>query len=453
MSVYLGWVIDESGTERTFKYPFNKYDATAAPGVNDDTTAGFEEGSLWVDVTADAVYTCADNSSGAAVWVEQGGSGSVTAPLDLEIADAATDTVVYPLALSHTTSSTAADDFGVGMQFKFEDAGGTKQTGGQIVCYWGTLTGPDEAHMDFQVEGGGGLETMLRLEPGGNRVILVGTTLAMYQSSSGNTLLLQPTGSMAADRTITFPDATGTVALSTSKLSAFAATTSAELAGVISDETGSGGALVFASSPTITTPTIASFANATHNHQNAAGGGSLDAAAIGSGTMATDRLGSGTANATTFLRGDQSYTEPIALTPCFIAYPSGTKTATTLTFTKIDANTELLDTNSFYDKDTNYRFTPTIAGKYLFYGLATVNDLADAAEMVIAFYKNGSEHTRGQNMISGAANSDTASDGLALIDMNGSTDYVEFFARHSHGSDRDFKAGTADCFWMGFRVR
>jgi len=58
-----------------------------------------------------------------------------------------------------------------------------------------------------------------------------------------------------ADRTITFPDATGTVALTNNKLSAFAATSSAELAGVLSDETGSG-ALVFANTPTLVTPDI-----------------------------------------------------------------------------------------------------------------------------------------------------------------------------------------------------
>jgi hypothetical protein len=57
------------------------------------------------------------------------------------------------------------------------------------------------------------------------------------------------------DRTITLPDATGTVALTNNKLSAFAATTSAELAGVISDETGTG-ALVFANTPTLVTPNI-----------------------------------------------------------------------------------------------------------------------------------------------------------------------------------------------------
>jgi hypothetical protein len=48
---------------------------------------------------------------------------------------------------------------------------------------------------------------------------------------------------------------TGAVASTAGKLSQFAATTSSELAGVISDETGSG-SLVFGTSPTIATPTI-----------------------------------------------------------------------------------------------------------------------------------------------------------------------------------------------------
>jgi hypothetical protein len=60
-----------------------------------------------------------------------------------------------------------------------------------------------------------------------------------------------PTG----DRTITLPDATGTVALTNNKLDVFAATTSAELRTVISDETGTGG-LVFADTPTLITPNI-----------------------------------------------------------------------------------------------------------------------------------------------------------------------------------------------------
>lgn len=79
-------------------------------------------------------------------------------------------------------------------------------------------------------------------------IIFEGTTDDGFETtlSAGD-----PTG----DRTITLPDATGTVALTNNKLSAFAATSSAELAGVISDETGTG-ALVFANTPTFVTPNI-----------------------------------------------------------------------------------------------------------------------------------------------------------------------------------------------------
>jgi hypothetical protein len=70
-------------------------------------------------------------------------------------------------------------------------------------------------------------------------------------------------------------NATGTVALSSNKLSFFAATTSAELAGVISDETGSG-SLVFGTSPSFTTSittgsTTFALVNATATTVNFAG--------------------------------------------------------------------------------------------------------------------------------------------------------------------------------------
>jgi hypothetical protein len=83
-------------------------------------------------------------------------------------------------------------------------------------------------------------------------------------------------GDLSADRTFSMPQATtsvagylaatdfttfnnkqpaGSYALTTNSLSQFAATTSAQLAGVVSDETGSG-ALVFGTSPTLTSPTL-----------------------------------------------------------------------------------------------------------------------------------------------------------------------------------------------------
>lgn len=61
---------------------------------------------------------------------------------------------------------------------------------------------------------------------------------------------------LTADRTYTLQDVASTIAMYSNKLSVFAATTSAELAGVISDETGSG-VLVFGTTPTFTTSIIA----------------------------------------------------------------------------------------------------------------------------------------------------------------------------------------------------
>jgi hypothetical protein len=76
-------------------------------------------------------------------------------------------------------------------------------------------------------------------------------------ASSTNSLTGASASSFTNSGTVTLP--TGTVTLATTgNLSQFASTTSAQLAGIMSDETGSagGGVLVFSNSPSITTPSI-----------------------------------------------------------------------------------------------------------------------------------------------------------------------------------------------------
>ena len=88
--------------------------------------------------------------------------------------------------------------------------------------------------------------------------------VAITAPATGSTLTIADGKTLTASNTLTFTGTDGssaafgnggTVAYTANKLSAFATTTSAELAGVISDETGSG-SLVFASSPTLVTPTL-----------------------------------------------------------------------------------------------------------------------------------------------------------------------------------------------------
>ncbi|HYD48191.1 MAG TPA: hypothetical protein VEB21_07585, partial [Terriglobales bacterium] len=74
------WMADSSGQLYNFS-------GTTAPTVNDDAGDGFSVGSVWIDVTGDAIYFCVDSSTGAAVWVSAGGSGSTRASLSLDTTD------------------------------------------------------------------------------------------------------------------------------------------------------------------------------------------------------------------------------------------------------------------------------------------------------------------------------------------------------------------------------
>jgi hypothetical protein len=101
-------------------------------------------------------------------------------------------------------------------------------------------------------------------------------------------------------------------------------------------------------------------------------------------------------------------------------------------FVKVSLDTETFDPNSWFDNATNFRFQPTHAGKYRVSGnikITAANGLA-----YVALYKNGSARIF-TNQI-GAA-SDMHMDVSDVIDLNGSTDYVELFVQHSHGSNRN----------------
>jgi hypothetical protein len=103
--------------------------------------------------------------------------------------------------------------------------------------------------------------------------------------------------------------------------------------------------------------------------------------------------------------------------PAFSAYPSATQSLSTGTITKIQFNTEDFDTNSNYDKDTNYRFLPTVAG---YYQVSLVCATSAAVGVQAAIFKNGSAYAYGTY-----AAASNWSNGSAIVYMNGSTDYVE----------------------------
>lgn len=147
--------------------------------------------------------------------------------------------------------------------------------------------------------------------------------------------------------------------------------------------------------------------------------------------------------------------EEYSLTPSFSAKRDGSNQTgiATATNTKLEFNAEDWDTHSWFDSATNYRYTPLAPGKYMFTASAEiVTSLADGAEVMVMLYKNGASARQGVRHVNGAA---AIASGIAsaVIDMNGTTDYVEAYIRHTNGSNRDvIGSSAAPTFFQGWRI-
>jgi hypothetical protein len=123
-----------------------------------------------------------------------------------------------------------------------------------------------------------------------------------------------------------------------------------------------------------------------------------------------------------------------ANTPAFMGYLSSDQSVTDNTLTKVTINAEEYDTAGNYDHSSNYRFTPTTAGKYFFYATccmrSTTNSTLKNGRLI--FYKNGSALYGGVSELTtnyGVAQQVTLT---ASFEMNGSSDYVELFGSVDH---------------------
>ena len=124
-----------------------------------------------------------------------------------------------------------------------------------------------------------------------------------------------------------------------------------------------------------------------------------------------------------------------------IAYDTGTK----MLF-----DTERIDTDGAYDNSTNYRFTPQVAGKYFVYGSIGLNSSTDYDDKywICEIRKNGSTAIIGNNQSSNY----TCTTANMIVDMNGSSDYVECFGYHNIGSTVGTVTSKFYSFFGGFRL-
>ena len=157
--------------------------------------------------------------------------------------------------------------------------------------------------------------------------------------------------------------------------------------------------------------------------------------------------------------GSGNLTTQEILYPAFRAYRATSQSISDNTDTKVQIDTEDFDTDSCYDNSTNYRFTPTVAGKYFVYITCNI----DASS---GFYYASSEVKKNGSNISGARivniweNKSSSSydiEGIHLpyhgiVEMNGSTDYLTATAYMAGGGSAGNVKGNRT-IWGAYRLR
>ena len=129
------------------------------------------------------------------------------------------------------------------------------------------------------------------------------------------------------------------------------------------------------------------------------------------------------------------------LYPAFEACLSATQNVSDAVFTKAQIDTEVFDTDNCYDNSTNYRFTPTVAGKYFVYGrLMTRAGATSLSNGIVEIRKNGSVYLRQQGDFNSNYIDNLCIEVTAVVDMNGSSDYVELWGR------TDTTGGTSEFY-------
>jgi hypothetical protein len=176
-----------------------------------------------------------------------------------------------------------------------------------------------------------------------------------------------------------------------------------------------------------------------------------------SSILKVDQLQDSGGNALITSDGSGNITTQKLLYPAFEAYLSADQSSLADNVaTKLQANTEVFDTDSCYDNSTNYRFTPTVAGRYFVYhnSKLQVNTTQTMGTMTVAIRRNGSELKNSFfDPIDGQVNSSNMIC-CTITYMNGTSDYLEAYGtvNATGGNQWRFDAGNKSCTFGAYRI-
>jgi len=141
-------------------------------------------------------------------------------------------------------------------------------------------------------------------------------------------------------------------------------------------------------------------------------------------------------------------------TPSFAARRNSNQSISNNTETKIAYDQEVFDTDSAYDNSTNYRFTPQTAGKYLITAGFRLNPFT-SGRAVIWIRKNGSTDHGIDEKYGDSSGTTQSALSAVIIDMNGSSDYVEAYCYQGSGSSKNLQGSPTNfdaTFFQGFKL-
>jgi hypothetical protein len=137
--------------------------------------------------------------------------------------------------------------------------------------------------------------------------------------------------------------------------------------------------------------------------------------------------------------------------PAFYAYAASNQTGVSgATWTKVNLGTEALDSNNNF---ASSRFTPTVAGWYMFNAMVYCASSTNMDSCRVSFYQNGGQVLTGPTNYGPSTDIITGATGMYY--MNGSTDYMELYVIMYSGSNLVIagSGGSVYTFFQGFFVR
>jgi hypothetical protein len=179
-------------------------------------------------------------------------------------------------------------------------------------------------------------------------------------------------------------------------------------------------------------------------------GNVLDLGTPSDNTVSLAKLtATGTKDATTFLRGDNTFAAAGgANTPAFYAHNTSATSCSASAHTKIIFDTEIFDSDGKFDNSAS-RFTPTVAGKYFVSSQISLASAQDGANYRNELYKNGSLYAQSQDWMYGG---DYTTNLNSVVDLD-TDDYIEIFVYHnSAGGTKNTVTTNKANFFSAFRI-